>query len=298
MCFILWFSFLINLGHPKPAFDLQGHRGCRGLRPENTLSAFLKALDLGVTTLEMDVVISQDHQVVVSHEPYFSAAYSVDPTGKPVTKKDQKKLQLYQMSYTDIRQYDVGANGNPAYPQQQKVRTYKPLLSEVIEQAEAYRKIKNLPTFSYNIEIKSDPDEYAKSQPDPATFCNLVQAVLKNQIQLGRISTDRIIIQSFDFNTLRYWKQQANLGHYPDIRVSALVQNLRSPEKNIAQLGFRPDIYSPNFHLLSKRRLDQLHTRGILVIPWTVNNLRDMKRLKEWGVDGIITDYPDRASGI
>src|ERR1041384_3765446 len=98
----------------NPQFDLQGHRGCRGLMPENTVPAFLKALDLGVTTLELDVVISKDRQVVVSHEPYFNAAYSIAPDGKPVDKKDQKNRILYQMSYAEIKQYDVGSNGNAA----------------------------------------------------------------------------------------------------------------------------------------------------------------------------------------
>ena len=159
---------------PPASFDLQGHRGCRGLMPENTVPAFLKALDLGVTTLEMDVVISKDGQVVVSHDPYFNAAFSIAPDGKQVDKKEQKNLVLYQMNYADIKQYDVGSNGNPAYPEQQKLKAYKPLLSEVIEQAEAYRKARNLPSFSYNIEIKSEASEYSKSQPEPAIFCDLV----------------------------------------------------------------------------------------------------------------------------
>jgi glycerophosphoryl diester phosphodiesterase len=276
-----------------PVFDLQGHRGCRGLMPENTIPAFLKALDLGVTTLEMDVVISKDRQVVVSHEPYFNAAYSIGPDGQPVDKKDQKSLVLYQMNYADIKRYDVGSNGNAAYPEQQKLKVYKPLLSDVIEQAEAYRTAKNLSDFSYNIEIKSEPSEYNKSQPEPADFCDLVQQVIKKQLP-----TERVVIQSFDYATLRHWKQQAEAGKYPDVRLSALVENLRSFEKNIDELGFKPDIYSPYYRLLSHRKIDRLHEQGIKVIPWTVNQQDDMKRLKEWGVDGLITDYPNRAGSL
>ena len=219
-----------------PAFDLEGHRGCRGLMPENTVPAFLKALDLGVNTLEMDVVISKDQQVVVSHEPYFNAAFSITPDGKPVDKKEQKELILYQMNYADIKRYDVGSNGNPAYPEQQKLNVHKPLLSDVIEQAEAYRKEKNLPLFSYNIEIKSEPSEYTKSQPEPAPFCDLVQAVIKKQLP-----PDRVVIQSFDFAVLQQWKKMADQGNYPNVRLSALVENIRSPEKNIEELGFKPD---------------------------------------------------------
>ncbi|MVM33241.1 glycerophosphodiester phosphodiesterase [Spirosoma sp. HMF4905] len=275
------------------AFDLQGHRGCRGLMPENTIPAFLKALDLGVTTLEMDVVISKDNQVVVSHDPYFNATFSIAPDGKPVDKKDQKNLILYQMNYADIKRYDVGSEGNSAYPEQQKLKTYKPLLSEVIEQAEAYRKTKNLPLFSYNIELKSEPSEYNKSQPEPAVFCELVQAILHKQL-----SPERVTIQSFDFTILKQWKQGADEGKYPKVRLSALVENLRSSAKNIEELGFKPDIYSPYFRLLSQKKIVWLHKQGIKVIPWTVNQRKDMTRLKKWGVDGLITDYPDRASGL
>ncbi|AUD07319.1 glycerophosphodiester phosphodiesterase [Spirosoma pollinicola] len=282
----------------SPAFDLEGHRGCRGLMPENTVPAFLKALDIGVNTLEMDVVISKDRQVVVSHEPYFNAAFSIAPNGLPVDKKEQKNLVLYQMDYAEIKRYDVGSNGNAAYPEQQRLKVYKPLLSEVIEQAEAYRKAKNLPSFSYNIEIKSEPSEYNKSQPEPAEFCELVQAVLKKQLSAERVNADRIVIQSFDFAVLKQWKKGMTEGQYLNVRLSALVENLRSPEKNLEELGFKPNIYSPNFRLLGQSKITKLHEQGIKVIPWTVNQRDDMKRLKEWGVDGLITDYPDRANGL
>lgn len=266
--------------------------------PENTIPAFLKALDLGVITLELDVVISKDRQVVVSHEPYFNSAFSIKPDGSPVAKSEEKSLVLYQMNYADIKRYDVGSNGNPAYPEQQKLKTYKPLLSEVIEQAEAYRKAKKLPTFSYNIEIKSEPSEYGKSQPEPAVFCDLVQAIITKQLDADRVSPDRITIQSFDFAVLKQWQQQTVAGKYPTVRLAALVENLRSPEKNLDELGFKPAIYSPYYRLLSQDKIDRLHERGIKVIPWTVNQRDDMVRLKSWGVDGLITDYPDRALSL
>lgn len=279
-------------------FDLQGHRGCRGLMPENTVPAFLKALDLGVTTLELDVVISKDQQVVVSHEPYFNADFSIAPDGKLVDKKEQKNLILYAMNYADIKRYDVGSRGNSAYPEQQKIKAYKPLLTEVIEQAEAYRKEKNLPAFAYNIELKSEPSEYNRSQPEPALFCDLVQAIIQEKIAPDRVTPDRVTIQSFDFAMLRHWKQQADAGAYPRVRLAALVENLRSAEKNLVELGFTPDIYSPYYKLLSQDKIKRLHDKNIKVIPWTVNQRDDMKRLKEWGVDGLITDYPDRAIGL
>jgi glycerophosphoryl diester phosphodiesterase len=279
--------------HDLPTFDLQGHRGCRGLMPENTVPAFLKALDLGVNTLELDVVISKDQQVVVSHEPYFNAAFTLKPDGTPVTKNEQKELVLYQMEYADIKRYDVGSKGNLAYPEQQKIKTYKPLLSEVIEQAEAYRTAKNLPAFSYNIELKSEASEYNKSQPGPAAFCTLVQAIIKKQL-----TPNRVVIQSFDFAMLKQWQREATAGNYPTVRLAALIENLRSAEKNLNELGFKPDIYSPYYRLLSADKVAWLHKKDIKVIPWTVNQRDDMARMKSWGVDGLITDYPDRALSL
>lgn len=292
--FLLTYLMSVALQPVPTTLDLQGHRGCRGLMPENTVPAFLKALDLGVTTLELDVVISQDRQVVVSHEPYFNAAFSIKPDGTPVSKGEQKDLNIYQMNYAVIKRYDVGANGNPAYPEQQKLKTYKPLLSEVIEQAEAYRQSKNLPLFAYNIELKSEASEYDKSQPQPVPFCDLVQAVLATKpLQPGRIT-----IQSFDFAILKHWHEQITTGKYPKVRLAALVENLRSPEKNLEELGFKPDIFSPYYRLLSQDKIARLHEQNIRVIPWTVNQRDDMERLKKWGVDGLITDYPDRAKGL
>lgn len=274
-------------------FDVQGHRGSRGLKPENTIPAFLTALDLGVTTLELDVVISKDRQVVVSHEPYFNSAFSIKPDGSAVSKKEEKSLNLYQMNYADIKQYDTGSSGNPAFPEQEKLKAYKPLLSEVIDRAEAYRKAKNLPAFSYNIELKSDPSEYDKSQPKPEPFSDLIVAILKDHV-----TSDRITIQSFDFAILKHWKQQINAGMYPNVRLAALVENMRSVEKNIEALGFTPDVYSPYFRLLTQDKIARLHRQGVRVIPWTVNQRDDMERLKKWGVDGLITDYPDRAKNL
>lgn len=115
MRLVLLLCCLATTGLVQRAFDLEGHRGYRGLMPENTIPTFLKALDLGISTLEMDVVISKDNPVSVSHESRMNAAFSISPDGKPVTKKEQATLVLYQMNYADIKRYDVGANDNPAY---------------------------------------------------------------------------------------------------------------------------------------------------------------------------------------
>jgi glycerophosphoryl diester phosphodiesterase len=303
--FLLFIAFAVS-AQPS-TLDVQGHRGSRGLMPENTIPAFLKALELGVTTLELDVVISKDKQVVVSHEPYFNSVFSIKPDGQPVTKSEEKSLNLYKLIYADIKRYDVGSNGNPAFPEQQKMKAVKPLLSEVIREAEAWCKAHNRPAVHYNIELKSERSEYNKSQPEPAAFCALVYTVINQQLP-----PERVVIQSFDFAVLQAWEKQTDVsagasvganasatgGLFKKMRLAALVENMKSVETNVANLGFIPAIYSPYFQLLTAEKIKRIHELGMQVIPWTVNKRDDMERLRDQGVDGIITDYPDRAKGL
>lgn len=285
-------SFFILLSLPMSAqttFDWQGHRGARGLLPENTIPAFRKALDLGVTTLELDVVVSNDKQVVVSHEPFFSADICTDPSGKPIARGDEKSRNLYAYTYAEIQSYDCGSRGNPRFPEQQKQKVSKPLLGEVIRSMEAYRREKNLPPFGYNIEIKSTPAGDNVYHPGVAEFSDLVHRVITEQLP-----PERFTLQSFDFRVLRYWHEK-----YPAVALVTLVENRRGTEKNLAELGFTPAVYSPYYQLLTgKDAVDKIHGLGMKVIPWTVNDPGDMRRLKAWGVDGIITDYPDRIKGL
>ncbi|WP_234736373.1 glycerophosphodiester phosphodiesterase family protein [Tellurirhabdus bombi] len=280
------------LAQPLP-FDIQGHRGCRGLMPENSILAFLKALDLGVTTLELDVVISQDRKVVVSHDAYINSSFCLDPSGKPINKKSQEELNLYLMTYDAIKKYDCGSQGNSAFPQQQLLKATKPLLSEVIEAAESYRKQKNLPFFAYSIEIKSTPKEYDVSQPQPAQFSDLVYAII-----LEQLPPERVILQSFDFNILAYWNEQIRAGRYQKVQLAALISTLKNVNTHLKALGFTPAIYSPYHLLVGKRKILRIHRKGMKVIPWTVNSPKRMKKLKAWGADGLITDYPDRAKAL
>ena len=135
----------------------QGHRGCRGLMPENTIPAFIKAIDLGVNTIEMDVVISKDKKAVVSHENYFNYETTTQPNGEYITKELQENFNIYKMDYSEVRKFDVGMKYNPNYPQQEKIKCYKPLLAEVIDSMENYAKTMKKPTLYYNIETKLLP---------------------------------------------------------------------------------------------------------------------------------------------
>ena len=137
----------------------------------------------------------------------------------------------------------------------------------------------------YNIEIKTSPEWDKKYHPDIEEFSDLVYNLVDEYLPL-----ERVVIQSFDFRVLKYWNKK-----YPEIRLYALIENKKSIDANLAALGFKPFGYSPYFELLNKEQVNYLHKQKIRVIPWTVNETRDMLSLKGMGVDGIITDYPDRA---
>lgn len=280
-------KFILTLLFPligwAQQFDIQGHRGCRGLLPENTIEAMKKAIDIGVTTLEMDVIISKDKQVLLSHEPFLSHEIALDLNGKEIPEDKEKDYNLYQMNYDQIKQYDCGSKVHPRFLEQQKIKTYKPLLSEVIQFAEEYSKTKNKKLF-YNIETKSDPKGDAIYHPAPNEFVDLLVGVL-NKTTIS----DRVYIQSFDVRTLQYLHKK-----YPKFKTVLLVENKMSIQKNLKILGFKPTVYSPEYILLDKSKVEFLHKKKIKVIPWTVNKTDDMTKIISYGVDGLISDYPDR----
>lgn len=265
-------------------FDLQGHRGARGLMPENTLPAFEKALQLGVNTLEMDVVITKDLQVLLSHDQWFNAEFCADASGKRIPEKDEQKYLIYEMTFAETRQYDCGSVAHPRFPEQKKMKVHKPLLSDVIAFATDYAVKNNLPPVAYNIEIKSTVEGDSVWHPNIEVYSDLVYEQVKN------IPHPLLTIQSFDFRVLEYWHKK-----YPKVRLSALVEEQGTANGQLEKLSFIPDVYSPDFVLLNQKEVDFLHQKGILVIPWTLNEGEDMKKALEWKVDGIITDYPDRA---
>lgn len=268
---------------PNESFDIQGHRGCRGLLPENTIPAFLKAIDIGVNTLELDVVVSKDKQLVVSHEPYLSPTICTGLEGEDFD--DEKKYNLYQMAYEEISRCDCGSKGNPRFPEQEKMKVSKPLLAEVIDTVEKYLKDKNLPPVKYNIETKSQPETDNIAHPAPAEFANLLYELVK---QKGIL--ERTTIQSFDIRTLQEIKKVDG-----KISLALLVAEKPYFEQNIKELGFKPAIYSPYYILVTDTLVDYCRKEQIKLIPWTINDYETMLKLKKQGVDGIITDYPDRA---
>lgn len=279
----IFFLLVCNLALAQVKFDVQGKAGSRGIMPENTIAGMIRALDLGATTLEMDAVISKDRKVVLSQEPYFNHEISLSPDGKAILFKDQKKHNIYKMTYDEIKKYDVGSKPHPRFPGQQKYKAYKPLLEEMIDSVENHVKLFKLAKPDYSIETKLIPNGDGEFQPDPETFVDLIMAIVKK-----KKVEKRVIIQSFDTRTLKYLHSK-----YPKIRTSLLIDEKSNFEQNIESLGFHPTIYSPYSVLVGKTLVDKCHALGIKIIPWTINSAKEISYLKGLGVDGIITDYPN-----
>jgi glycerophosphoryl diester phosphodiesterase len=267
----------------KSTFDWQGHRGARGLLPENTIPSFLKALEYPVTTLELDVAVSKDNVVIVSHEPWMSEKICSKPDGSPVGESEAMKLKIRDLTYDEIKSYDCGSRGNSRFPEQQSMPVYKPSLLDVIGEVQKFCFIRALPLPQFNIEIKSAPELDGAFTPAPGEFARLLLEVIEQK----KIAS-KVCIQSFDVRSLQAVKKQA-----PAMVTALLVENEDGFKKNLKRLGYVPEIYSPDYKLLRKRYVRKLHKRGIKVIPWTVNAAEDMRKLIRKGVDGIITDYPN-----
>ena len=268
--------------------SLEGHRGARGHLPENTIASFIKAIELGADTIELDVVISRDRKVVVSHEPWFSYFISTAPNGEKITRENEKQHNIFLMNYADIKKYDVGIRGNALFPDQQPQKAYKPLLSEVFVALDRYTRSKRLPLVKYNIEIKSSESQDGTFHPAPAEFASLVMAeVVKYKM------TTRSKVQSFDVRPLQEIKKR-----WPKTRIALLVGNMDGIAKNVERLGFDPDTYSPHFSLVDQATVEFCRERKIKLVPWTVNEIADLEKMKRFPIDGIITDYPDRAVKI
>ena len=269
----------------KLVIDKQGHRGCRGLMPENTIPAMIHAIGMGVTTLEMDVVITKDKQVVLSHEPFFNHEISTKPDGSFIEEKDEKNYNIYRMSYEEVKTFDVGLKPHPRFPEQEKMKAIKPLLADMFDSVKNYMMMARRPFPYYNIETKCLPSSDSIYHPEPGEFVELLMKVIKEK-QLEEM----VIIQSFDTRTLKYLHQ-----HYPEIKTALLLEENDGEKtgEKINEMGFMPSILSPHYSLVTKELLNGWHLHKRKVIPWTVNDKPTIDILIKMGVDGIITDYPN-----
>lgn len=294
---------------PGRAFDLQGHRGTRGLAPENTLPAFARALGLGVTTLELDTAVTRDGVVVVSHDSRLNPDLTRGPDGKWLSGRGPA---IFSLSRAEVLTYDVGrlrpdsAYGRPFPDQVAADGTRIPTLREVYALAKRARNA----TVRFNVETKLDPREPADT-PAPEAFADAVLAVAREAGALGRTS-----IQSFDWRTLRHVQQKAPAVEtcYLTAQTGEDTVEAGKPGASPWLAGFDVDDYggsvprlvaaaggrcwSPNFRDLTAPLVAEAHRLGLRVVPWTVNRPDDMAAVIDLGVDGLISDRPDIARRV
>lgn len=267
-----------------PSFLKEGHRGARGLMPENTIPSMIKALEEGANTLEVDVYLTADKKVLVAHDPFVNVQISQLADGSEIKPEDARKYVWHQMKYTDIRKIDVGLKPFKAFPEQQKLPTYMPLLDELIDSVEAFVKANRLPSPVYSIELKTQPANAQNKFNAPPP--QLSEAVLK--IVKSRKIGERFLIKSFDRRPLQYLHKR-----HPRVVVAYLAEGKRTLQENIDSLGFTPHIYSPHYGLVTKDLVEACKAKGMKIIPWTVNSKEAFRTYIDMGVDGIITDYPN-----
>lgn len=286
---VLLLVLVLTAGHFSQTtrrFSIEGHRGARGYLPENTIPSFKKALELGADTLELDVVITKDRKVLVSHEPWFASNISLDKKGNRIPAEKQRENNIFMMNYDEVRLFDVGSIGNKDFPLQVPMKVYKPLLRDTFVEVGKFVKKRKLAKPRYNIEIKTEGEKGdGVFHPLPADFARLVYAEIKAAKMLKYV-----IVQSFDVRPLREIHKVD-----PKLPLALLVGNKDGVEKNLALLGFTPDTYSPHFSLVDADLIRYCRERNIKVVPWTVNEISDLEKMKTFDLDGIITDYPDRA---
>ena len=268
--------------------DVQGHRGARGLMPENTIPAFIKALELDVTTLELDLAVTKDLQLLVSHESYMNPEMCLDSLGKEILDENKYAFKIYQMSYDQVKSFDCGMKNHPRFLKQEKMAVTKPLLKDVVNAVNKHISESKREDVYYNIEIKTNPEGDELFHPSVEVFSDLVYEFIQESM-----NPDFVNVQSFDFRVLQYFHKK-----YPEVKLAMLIESEANVDTNLAQLGFVPEIYSCDYHLLSQATIAYIQTKEMRVIPWTVNNIATMNQLIAWDIDGIITDYPDSLQSI
>lgn len=251
---------------PQPKILVHGHRGARARRPENTLPAFRYAIQQGVDALELDMAVTKDNVIVISHDPLLRA---------PVCTGPRDGVVIHEETLAEVRQWDCGKVRNPNFANQEPIPgTRMPTLDDVFQLA-------GKGTFDYNIETKSFPNQ-PEYTPPPDEFASMVLQKIR-QYKLEK----RIILQSFDFRTLVAMRKLA-----PEIRLSALTQADHRDFQAIAADAANAEIVSPEFHLVTPEKVAAAHKAGIQVVPWTADKEADWDRLIEAKVDAIITDDP------
>ncbi|MEM9526456.1 MAG: glycerophosphodiester phosphodiesterase family protein [Bacteroidota bacterium] len=265
--------------------DWQGHRGARGLLPENTIPAFLRALSYPeVKTLELDVVISADKRVIVSHEPWMSSEICLSPSGEELPEEEDKRIKILSLTAEEIATYDCGQRPHPRFPEQAKRPASKPTLTAVFAAVDRFCLQQGRPSPRYNIELKYEAEHEPELVPSREEFVDLVLADLT---AWGH--PELVTLQCFDPPTLGVIREKR-----PEITLAYLDEFPGQLAEKMERLGFVPPIYSPYEIHVDADLLSEAAALDMQVVPWTVNETDRMAELLALGVDGIITDYPDR----
>lgn len=266
------------------SLDVQAHRGGAGLMPENTFSSMKNAIDLGVNTLEMDLQISKDGQVVVSHDRYFHPRYAIRPDGTEIGPNDPKEY-LFRMPYDSIAKYEVGLRPSTVWPEKKNISERKPLATELIDFIEKYTEENGLSPMRYNIEVKcTEGKGEGKNWPEYHEFVDKCMELLLSK-NLG----SRLVVQCFDVRALNYMHEK-----YPDVALSYLTDTENDFDALMGKLNFKPVWWSPNYKAVDKEVVRKCHDNGIRIVPWTCDDPAEMKEVISTGVDALITNYPDR----
>ncbi len=271
-----------NEGEKLPL--VHAHRGGAALYPENTIEAMVNAVRIGVPVMELDLQVTKDSCVVVSHDAYLNAAKALTPEGKEIPAGKDKEYRIYDMDYDSLRLYDVGSKPNSDYPERVNMKCHVPLLSDLIDNVETAAWASG-DTVCYNIEIKSDPAKDGVFSPDYRTYADLCM-----QVMLSKNLGNRLLVQCFDPRTLNYLHER-----YPSVRLSYLVEDsVATFDEMMSRLDFTPQVFSPESRLLTEDMMRAAWEKGMEVAPWTVDDREEVERLKRLGVDAIITNCPDR----
>ena len=252
--------------------DVQAHRGGMGLMPANTIEAMKHALDLGVNTLELDLQLSRDGKVVVSHDSYIMDGGS--------------RKYLFNLDYEEIRRYDIGSSPDPAWPERKCIAAGIPLLEELIDSVEAYTREKGYSPVRYNIEIKTEHSN-GEGVIRPI-YHDFVDACAR--IFLSKHLDDRLVVQSFDHRALNFMNEK-----YPEFKLSYLVSvGSGDFDTFMSRLRFVPAWLSPHYSLVNEELVRKCREKGMRIVTWTVDAPQDMQRMIDLDVDAVITNYPDR----
>ncbi len=306
-------SVLLLAASAALAIDLQGHRGARGLAPENTLAGFKEALAIGVSTLEADLALTRDGVLVLSHEPRLHSALTRYAGGRWL---DEDGAMIFSLNAGDLARYDVGRL-NPAnkyamqWTEQKAVDGERiPTLQQLFDLARDARSPGGRPV-RFNIETKITPTS-GDTTPDAARYARAVVDAVRTAGM-----NERVTVQSFDWRTLREVKKLAPELPTACLTIESSNMNTVTPDasgaspwhaglKRVDHGGSLPrmaraagcSIWSPFWRNVTAGNIAEAHALQLKIIPWTVNDATEIERLAVLGVDGIITDYPDRARRV